>query len=98
MSKPKFVVHKDPTFPNGKMLMGYQGKSMIDTGVFAPYIDYESVLEPSAVERLGGLADPELQADIDRRDELLKDPFSRFNFEVHDAVVSPSCFGATPSE
>ena len=97
MSKPKFVVHKDPTFPNGRMLMGYQGRSMIDTGIYAPYVDYESVLEPSAVERLGGLVDPELQEEIEARDEARGFKFKTFDMlpdpAVPDAYPTPSTSG-----
>ena len=38
----KFTVYKDPLFPEGKILMGYKGKSFLDAGfVYAPYIPLE---------------------------------------------------------
>ena len=91
----KMRVYEDPTYPNDKMLMGYKGKNSLDSGyVLSPYVPTPTVMEPSAVERLGGLADPELQADIDKRDEKLKDrvgPFTTF-----DMMPSPSVAGAYP--
>lgn len=38
----KFTIYKDPLFPEGKILMGYKGKSFLDAGfVYAPYIPLE---------------------------------------------------------
>ena len=96
--KLNFTVHRDPTYPNGNMLMGHQGDSKLDSGVLGPYVDYEEALEPSAVERLGGLVDPELQVDIDKRDELKRLREGDFQLRTFDFVADPSCPKAVPLE
>jgi hypothetical protein len=48
----KIKLHKDPLFPNCKILMGYKGNSILDTGyIYCPYIPLLStptVLDPNS--------------------------------------------------
>ena len=40
--KRKWIVFVDPLFPANQMLMGYQGPSILDTGlIYSPYIPME---------------------------------------------------------
>lgn len=77
-----------------RYLRGHQGKSCVGGVPFIPLhvtrTFLEEELEPSAVERLGGLTDPEIQKRIDEWD-------NRYNFEPLDMVADPAVAGAVPN-
>jgi hypothetical protein len=66
----KFTIYTDPTYPNDKMLMGYQGDSQLDSGMV--FADYEDLPVPTVIERLAGVADEEIQDRVDVPDPAVE--------------------------
>jgi hypothetical protein len=64
----KWTVHKDPKFPNDKMLMGYPGNSKLDSG-FSFSFQLSPPDEPSAVDRLAAEVDPEIAERVEKIDK-----------------------------
>lgn len=110
----KWKVYKDPaTYPPDKLLIGHKGESFLDAGyVYSPYIPLQTTgsgfhfpepapcAEPSVIDRIGSLDDPngplakriaDWDAWVDRHNEA----FREWLKEHPEADPNPPTPGAT---